>query len=118
MSLTVFTCFALIICFIAIPNGASAACVSLSNPYGSRPKNTKSNVWNPRKKFVVGRMKQCLSATYSCSTYASDSTSDHPGNAADCFPGRAGVMATGINRLNGDRLAAWAIKNAVPLKIN
>jgi hypothetical protein len=68
MSLKVVACFVLIVCFVAIVDGASAACVSLSNPYESRTKNTKSNVWNPRTKFVVGRMKQCLSATHSCST--------------------------------------------------
>jgi hypothetical protein len=117
MSLKEVSCLVLIVCFIAAPNGASAACGSLSNPYGSRPKNTKNNVWNTRTKFVVHRLNKCLSATNSCSTYASDSMSDHPGNAADCFPGRAGVKATGQKKLDGDGLAAWAIENAISLKI-
>jgi hypothetical protein len=100
------------------PNGVSGACGSLSNPYPSYPKDTDGNVWNPRTTFVVNSLKECLTASYSCSTYASGSDTDHPGNAADCFPGPAGVEATGQDLINGDSLAEWAIANAVTLEIN
>jgi hypothetical protein len=117
MTSKIFSCLCFIACVVMAPNGVSGACGSLSNPYPSHPKKTVKNAWNPRTTFIVNSMKKCLTASYRCTTYAGGSDSDHPGNAADCFPGTAGVKATGQNKIDGDKLAAWAKENAVPLKI-
>lgn len=94
----------------------SSSSSSLRNPYGERSKGSRVS-WNPICRFVVEKLKARFPGKFSCSTYIGSSKSDHPGNAADCFPGRAGVRATGRDRSDGDAAEKWLRKNAASLKV-
>lgn len=94
----------------------TSSCSGLTNPYPIAPKGTVAK-WNPIAQFVVNKLGSCFPGKFSCSTYIGSSTSDHPGNAADCFPGKYGVAASGQDKIDGDALAAWLQTNAGPLKV-
>lgn len=89
---------------------------SLNNPFSPAPRGSGS--WNSIMQFVVDKLYAQYPGKFSCSTYVSgSSSSDHPGNAADCFPGASGVCVTGQDKLDGDALAEWIRTNAGPLKV-
>uniref|UniRef100_A0A7S1TB59 Peptidoglycan binding-like domain-containing protein n=1 Tax=Compsopogon caeruleus TaxID=31354 RepID=A0A7S1TB59_9RHOD len=97
--------------------GSSTSCSGLSNPYPLASRGTSAR-WNPIAQFVVSKLGTCFPGKLSCSTYVSSrTTSDHPGNAADCFPGPGGVQASGQDLIDGNQIAAWLIANAATLKV-
>lgn len=89
---------------------------SLQNPYGEMSKGSVVK-WNPIMQFVVQKLNEKFPSMFSCSTYIGSSSSDHPGNGADCFPGRAGVAASGQDLTDGNAARDWLKANAVQLKV-
>ena len=100
------------------PPPSSGTCGSLRNPHKSgRNKNT-GGTWNPITKFVVKKLKACFPGKITeCTTRNAGPKSDHAGNAADCFPDKFGVVARGQEKKDGDKMAAWLVKNARSLKV-
>lgn len=99
------------------PTPTGGTCGSLSNPYGTAPKGTTVKL-NPITQFVQDKIYSCIPGRgIKCSTYLSGGSSDHPGNAMDCFVG-GGCVYSGTDKEDGDVLAAWAVKNYKDLKIN
>lgn len=90
---------------------------NVNNPNSA---TTSSTGWTPRTQFVVNNIFECFPGQFTCGGETRDDPeSDHSrGNAADCFPSRAGVKATGTDKTDGDALAAWATENAAALKVH
>lgn len=107
---------------VAGPQTWSALCdgagdpSSLSNPHQELPKGI-SVAWNPIMDFVIFQLKRNFSTKLQCTTSIGDSISDHPGNAADCFPGDSSIPASGQDFIDGNEALEWLKKNAAPLKI-
>lgn len=105
-------------CYGKVPCGGPAApekthtssCSNLQNPYSPMPRGYVAK-FNPIMNFVVGKINACFSRSEIdvCKTYVSaQSSSDHPGNAADCYQ---------YYKTAGDRLAQWAVANRYALKV-
>jgi hypothetical protein len=95
------------------------SCGSLGNPYPTAPRGTQG--WNPITSFAVNKVLACFPGQFTCSTYRSSSaTSDHPGNGADCFPGKSGVChaVDSPDYNDGSALAGWLVQHHLQLKVN
>jgi hypothetical protein len=85
-------------------------------PHGQAAPGTCFTCWTPRAHIVKDRAYGCYPSKFSCSTYQGNAASDHPGNAMDCFSGKASVCACGMHNGGGDALAAWVRSNEGHLK--
>lgn len=115
MNRTIFlsSILAAIAALLPLANG----CTPATSPYGA---SVSSTGWTGRSQHVLSQMEVCFPGTFSCggSTRPGSPKSDHSrGNALDCFPGPSGVMHFGVDKAEGDQLAAWLVDNARRLRI-
>jgi hypothetical protein len=107
------------------PSPAGGDCAPLENPHshvGRDASGSCEHCFNPQLKFVVEKLKCAFPPIgKACGTYpSSSSTSDHPGNAADCEPtgNPIGMCPDATEKAAGWEAAKWLRKHATALGIS